>query len=100
MKNKILDLIIDAFDDIRDDYPDAELSHPAEKTPLFGKRGIINSLGLVSLIVGIEERVSEEFELDVVIADERAMSQKASPFLSIGSLARYIEKLLGDPSDE
>ena len=100
MKNQIVKLIVNAFDDIREDYPNAELSNPSEKTPLFGARGFINSLGLVNLIVGIEERISEEFGRDIVLADERAMSQKVSPFLSIGSLARYVEKLLEEPSDE
>lgn len=64
------------------------------ETRLFGREGLFDSIGLVSLIVTVEQAIEEEFEAFVTLADERAMSQKRSPFLTIGSLADYAERLI------
>ncbi|MBD3843955.1 MAG: hypothetical protein IE909_19185, partial [Campylobacterales bacterium] len=45
-------------------------------------------------ITDLEERISDEFEKDIVLADEKAMSQKASPFRNVETLTNYIQKLL------
>jgi acyl carrier protein len=62
----------------------------SEDTRLLGRQAVIDSLGLVTLIVDLEQRLSDEHGLVVTLADERAMSQKRSPFLTVGSLADYI----------
>jgi acyl carrier protein len=61
-----------------------------ENTRLIGREAVLDSMGLVTLIVEIEQRLEEDHDVVVVIADERAMSQKHSPFRSVGSLADYI----------
>lgn len=60
------------------------------KAVLYGKDGRLDSLGLVNLIVAVEERVSRQFGAQVVLADSRAMSQKSSPFRTVGSLVAYV----------
>ena len=45
-------------------------------------------------ILQVEEAIEDEFETTIVLADEKAMSQKNSPFRNIGTLAEYIEKIL------
>jgi acyl carrier protein len=64
-----------------------------DDTRLIGRKGVLDSMGLVTLIVDVEQRLEEEHDVVIVIADERAMSQKHSPFRSIGSLADYILQL-------
>ena len=68
-------------------------------TRLFGERGIFDSLGLVSLIVGVEEGLWDQFGKEVSLADERALSRKRSPFRSIGTLAEYAHELLDSTRD-
>ena len=41
-------------------------------------------------------KISEKFNKEIILADEKAMSQERSPFLSVKSLADYIEKLLNE----
>lgn len=96
MKDQIINLIVRAFEEIQEDYPNVNLEDPPEKTPLFGKRSTLDSLGLVNLIVCVEEAILNELDKEIVIADDRAMSKTVSPFLSIGSLARHIEKVLSN----
>ena len=66
----------------------------SKKTILFGKDGKLDSLGLVNLLVIMEQNIEDEFDVSIIIADERAMSQKHSPFRTIGTLADYIIMLL------
>lgn len=65
-----------------------------ESTSLFGEDGILDSMGLVNLVVNLEERIHEEYNIFVTLADERAMSRTESPFRSIRTLAAYIDELI------
>ena len=63
-------------------------------TKLFGNDGILDSMGLVNLVVSLEERIQEEYDVAITLADESAMSLSKSPFLTVASLADYIKELL------
>lgn len=70
---------------------------PIRKEPssvLIGRLGQLDSLGLVNFIVTLEQIVNEKFSTHVTIADERAMSQRSSPFLTISSVSNYLTELL------
>ena len=64
-----------------------------ENTPLYGNRGCLDSLDLVTLITGIEEKLSEA-DYDITIASEKAFSKKISPFLNVKTLERFIKELM------
>ncbi|NJN98474.1 MAG: hypothetical protein HC875_32500 [Anaerolineales bacterium] len=61
-----------------------------EETRLIGREAVLDSMGLVNLIIEVEQRLEDEHDVTVVLADERAMSQKNSPFRSVQTLADYI----------
>lgn len=61
-----------------------------QNTRLLGRNAVLDSLGLVSLIVDVEQRMALEHNVAITIADERAMSQKHSPFLTVGTLSSYV----------
>ena len=61
---------------------------------LFSENGVLDSLGLVNLIMSIEEQFEDYLDTSIVIADEKAMSQKNSPFQSVHSMADYLSKEL------
>ncbi|MGC8801838.1 MAG: hypothetical protein ACP5UR_16505 [Chloroflexus sp.] len=65
-----------------------------ENTLLFGKGALLDSLALVTMVVNLEQRLEEEHELTLTIADDRAMSQRNSPFRSVGTLVDYLEQLI------
>ena len=65
-------------------------------TTIYGNDSRLDSLGLVNLLVIIEQNIEDEFDVSITIADERAMSQKRSPFRTIGTLADYIDMLLNE----
>ena len=65
-----------------------------ESTRLIGRKGILTSLELVTLIVNVEQKLSEEYDIFLTIADERAMSHEKSPFRTVESLSGYISMLI------
>lgn len=65
-----------------------------ESTCLLGPKSVLDSLGLVTLLVDLEQCLEEKSKLSLSLADERALSQKRSPFRSVQSLSDYISNLL------
>ena len=65
-------------------------------TRLFGEGGGLDSISLVTLIVAVEQAVEDEFEVCITLADEKAMSQRNSPFRSIAALAEYVEQRIAE----
>ena len=94
MKQKIEEIIIGVLQDINDDIESELLENPTKETKLFGEDGELNSLELVSMITDLEEEIQDEFEKDITLADEKAMSQRKSPFGTVESLTEYIEMLI------
>lgn len=64
---------------------------------LFGERGPFDSLGLVTLVLEVEEAIQDTLGARVSLADERAMSQARSPFRSVRTLAEYALGMVGEP---
>ncbi len=62
----------------------------APDTILFGKGAGIDSIGLVNLVVTVEQGLEDKFGKALTLANERAMSEKSSPFRTVKSLADYI----------
>ena len=71
-----------------------------ENTRLFGGDAPLDSLGLVSLIVEIEESLENEIGISFVLADEKAMSRRTSPFSRISYLVDYIDEILKKQKNE
>ena len=72
--------------------PSAQLA-VAPGAPVFGSGSPLDSLGLVALLLDIEDAMRER-GVPLVLSDDRAVSQKRSPFRSVTTLVDYIESLL------
>ena len=89
-KNKIDHIITEAIAEINSNLPKDKQFLISKETPLFGENANIDSLGFVNLLVNIEYNIEDEFNLSITIADEQAMSQKNSPFKTLGTLSDYV----------
>ena len=56
---------------------------------LFGPESPLDSLGLLALLLDVEDGL-QAAGCPVMLSDDRAMSQKRSPFRTVGSLVEYI----------
>lgn len=94
----IEEALFEAIDEINQQQPEDQQVQKKMDTPLFGNDGVLDSYALVNLIVSVEQKIQEKLDLAVTLADEKAMSQKNSPFRTVESLANYIRQIIG-PSD-
>jgi acyl carrier protein len=94
MRPEIVSLIVKA---VREFAEQSEVPLPAtvdRNTPLFGREGFLDSMGLVTLVVSVEQAIEDELGVSVSLADERALSQRASPYRTVGALADYAASLM------
>jgi len=71
----------------------------AKETPLIGSNRILDSIGLVNLLVDIETTLLDD-DIEVSLTTENAMSARISPYRSVGSLCRFIAQQLEIKTDE
>ena len=93
-KLKIQDTIYTAIEDLNKILPDSNQLDKSNDTMLYGQEGKLDSLGLVNFIVAVEQKIEQKFNKSVTLADEKAMSQKNSPFKSVSTLIDYVSVLL------
>lgn len=94
------DIVYPVVDDMRESIEHPELLEKSPDTRLIGQDAAFDSVALVSFIVAVENRIEDELDVSLTIADEKAMSRKSSPFLTLGTLAGYIKELLEEAGDE
>jgi hypothetical protein len=61
-----------------------------ENTRLIGANSPFDSSDLIQIIVEIEDSINEEFNSNITLTDEKAMSRTTSPFLNVGTLLKFI----------
>lgn len=61
-----------------------------EDTVLVGTDAVLDSLGVVQLIVEVEQRVEATHGVSVTLANDKAMSARNSPFRTVGVLADHV----------
>ena len=98
-KNKIEKIIFESIKELNLQLPSERQLTTSMDTILFGNGAKLDSLGLVTLLVIIEQNIEDEYNIVLTIADEKAMSQKNSPFRTIESLSKYIYLILDEESD-
>ena len=93
---QVVDAVNSAVDDLNEVLePEEQLTKSAD-VALIGQDARLDSLGLVNLIVLVEEKIQQQFGVGITLVDERAMSQSKSPFRTLGTLAEFVQEQLVD----
>ena len=69
-KEKIIQVIFDAIDEINERYPEDQRLSKSVDTVLTGESGELVSLGLVSFVIAVEERIQYDLGKTISLADE------------------------------
>ena len=93
-KQAIVRSILDIADEFNENLEYKIAVEKGEAAPLFGREGVLDSLGLVSFVMAVEQALEDEIGITLTLADEKAMSQRRSPFRTIGTLAEYAARLM------
>ena len=99
MKDQITAMVISVAEGIDEEHRVISEGGLDSDTQLFGAGSILDSLGLVTLIVELEQTIQEQFNVVVSLADEKALSQTRSPFRTIGTLAEYAAVQIEEHAD-
>jgi len=99
IESQVDQILFAAIQEINEQLPAGQTIAAEKSTLLFGREGVLDSLTLVNLIVAAEQKVQETLNVSITLADDRAMSQKNSPFKSVESLANYIVMLVKEKSN-
>lgn len=95
-RDEILAVIYQALRELNEEWKLEALREPSEETRLYGAKSGLDSIALVTLIVRLEELVGDRSGRNLILADDRAMSQLRSPFRRVGALADHIAALLAE----
>jgi acyl carrier protein len=93
-KEEVVDVIFKSIEEFNQQN-DVQLESKVD-TILFGSQSQLDSMDVVHLLVSIEENINSKFDTSISIADERAMSQKNSPFKTVSTLSEYVLLLLNE----
>jgi len=88
-KNEATEIVISTVKE----YIDDESIEINETSVLLGNDAVVDSIGLVNLIVDIESALSEK-DIEITLTSEDAMSRRKSPFRSVETLSDYIIELI------
>jgi len=94
--NVLTDIIYPVIDEFNQTLPDGRHLNKAPDTVLFGGGNGLESIQLVSFVVALEDHLLDFTGKDIILADEKAMSRRNSPFRDMQALADYIGELLGE----
>lgn len=69
-----------------------------ENTVMLGKNSVLDSIGLVNVIVDIESKFLDD-GIEISLTSEKAMSRKNSPFRTIETLAEFIKEQINENNE-
>lgn len=95
-RNDIATIVLETLRELGEDLEKEELTAADEATRLFGARSPLDSMNLVNFIADVEERISDDYEIDITLANQSAMSRTHSPFRRASSCIDYIMELIAE----
>lgn len=91
---KIHAIMVDTFKDLAEQLGQDQSFECKDDMILFGAGATLDSLTLVSLVVDLEGKISDEWSREISLTDDRAMTRAVSPFDTFLSLKTYINELV------
>jgi acyl carrier protein len=95
LQEDILALVYAAIDEVNAQAADGVSIQKRPEAPLLGSDHGVDSLTFVNLVVAVEEQIHATLKKSVVLVDEDSMALQEHPFQTVGTLANYVEKILG-----
>jgi acyl carrier protein len=91
---RVRDTVFRVLDDMNEQLPPGRRLLKSDATVLIGPSGGLDSLGLVNLIVLLEQRVESEFNVSVGLIEDDVMSAAPIHFADVASLTRHLTDVL------
>jgi len=89
-REEALKVVVACLKDAVEQFGGTDAPEITSDTVIVGQGAVLDSIGVVSLIVDIEQRLEMDHDISVTLASEKAMSQRNSPFRNVGVLAEHV----------
>lgn len=93
-KAGVTELVFAAVDEVNQQLRKAQRLEKSPDTVLSGAAAKLDSLGLLNLIVQVEQQVEQRCQVSVTLADDAALAMENSPFATLGTLIAYLQSVL------
>ena len=90
------DVVFQAINRVNELLPDSSALAKRADEPLAGVGSKLDSMGIVNLIVAVEEEVVRQCAVQISLADMRGNGAN-DPLETVGSLVRYLQGALAKP---
>lgn len=94
IRDEAIKVIYSALDLINSEKGSEGKLIKSEETTLFGHGANLDSFELVGLVLSVESKIAQELGAVITLADEKAMSQRSSPFRTVATMADYIVQVI------
>jgi hypothetical protein len=88
------EIVFAAIQEINENADDGSIIENVPSTALLASGSNVDSLTLVTLLVAIERLAEEKAGKVLVLVDESAFEAENSPFATVESVIRHLERLL------
>ena len=94
MSEDLVTLIMECAQNLPNENGEEIFNNLTAEASLLGKDGMLDSIDFVTLVVDVEQGIEDRYGVSIDLVDETAMSQRNSPYRTIGSLAEYAVRLI------
>lgn len=91
MKEKVEEIV---YSIISSNTEDLNIGLINSDTLLLSEGSDIDSMTIVSIVVDLETKLSDTFQKEISLSDEKAMARQKSPFKNVRNLIEYVLELL------
>ena len=95
LKAQVSEIVKEAIVEISETRSDRLNLDDIDSLVLYGEFGILDSLQLVNLLIGIEEKLADKLDLRASLTSDRAVSRRVSPFRSTAHLVDFVIEEIG-----
>ena len=90
----VLEAVFAAVSDLNRQLPPELRLALSRDTPLVGVGGRLDSLGLINLVVAVEQHVEDDLSVQIVLTEQDTLARAESVLATIGTLTDHIETML------
>ena len=95
-KNELIDILFSFLKKFIEENEIETFNDITHNTRLIGSESIFDSIDLVTFIVQLEQELNINYDYNLQLADEKAMSRRTSPFINLDTLSNYIKELIDE----
>lgn len=92
MNKRLFELIGNVVGEINERRDEVIPTDDLLNVSLYGEAGVFDSMHLVNFLTLIEEAIEDEYDVEISLTSEKAVSRRVSPFSRVAKLIEFIEE--------